>query len=644
MPTSYTIDTPDDLRSLPIAALSGLCHELRSFLIDHIALNGGHFSSSLGVVELSVALHYVFNTPVDKLVWDVGHQAYPHKLLTGRKKRFYSNRLLGGISGFPNMEESVFDAFGTGHSSTSISAILGMASAARYRADHHRQHIAVIGDGAMTAGLAFEALNNAGCEQPNMLIILNDNNMSIDANTGALQNYLTRLATDKHYNTLKLHIKRLLSMGGNSGKWPAGMVRKLEKVLKGGLLRYSNLFEALNIRYFGPVDGHDIKKLVDVLENLKHIPGPKLLHCITHKGKGFAPAMTDREKWHAPGKFDKITGEILNKDTSNTQGVSFQEVFGKTITELARKNTRIIAITPAMLSGSALTKMKEEMPDRVFDVGITEQHAVTFSAGLAADGLIPFCTIYSTFLQRAYDQVIHDVALQKLNVVFCIDRAGVVGPDGPTHHGAFDVSFLRCIPNITGASPMDLEDFRNLLFTAQYDVANGPFAIRYPKGSGTDNLISSEFRKLEIGKGRKIRSGKEVAILSLGPVGEYAKEACDELQQYGLEVAHYDLRFFKPLDEALLHEVFREFSFVVTIEDGCISGGMGSGVMEFMVEHGYRSTFKRLGLPDQFAEQGTQQQLHELYGYDKKAIVALVRESYKNFSVVNNIKHKNKPR
>ncbi|QJB32289.1 1-deoxy-D-xylulose-5-phosphate synthase [Chitinophaga oryzae] len=621
MPENFHIDSPAALRKLPVSSLPGLCEELRSFLIDHVASNGGHFSSSLGVVELTVALHYVFNTPEDKLIWDVGHQAYPHKLLTGRKGRFYTNRLRGGISGFPSREESEYDAFGTGHSSTSVSAILGMACAARYRGDHTRQHIAVIGDGAMTAGMAFEALNNAGYEQPDMLVILNDNNMSIDANTGALQDYLTALTTGRHYNALKSHVRKLLSYPGQPDKWPAEVLGKLRNAVKGGLLRYSNLFEALNIRYFGPVDGHDLDKLVHVLEKLKHIPGPKLLHCVTTKGKGFAPAMTDQAKWHAPKTFDKSTGATLEK----TSAVTFQSVFGRTLMELARKNPGIMAITPAMLSGSALTTMKKEMPERVFDVGITEQHAVTFAAGLAADGLLPFCTIYSTFLQRAYDQVIHDVALQKLHVVFCIDRAGVVGQDGPTHHGAFDISFLRCVPGITGASPMDLEDFRDLLFTAQADRESGPWAIRYPRGAGGPAPASSRFKKLVIGKGRKLRPGKDIAVLSLGPVGLSVVDACAGLEGE-LDVAHYDLRFFKPLDETLLHEVFRRFSAVITIEDGCLAGGMGSAVLEFMAEHGYHAVVKRLGLPDTFAEQGTQQELHALYGYDKKAIVAAVRQ------------------
>lgn len=630
---AFPIDHPAQLRQLPLASLPELCATIRTFLIDHVALHGGHFSSSLGVVELTVALHYVYNTPVDKLVWDVGHQAYPHKLLTGRRERFASNRLLEGISGFPSMEESEFDAFGTGHSSTSISAILGMAVAAKLRGEHTRRHIAVTGDGAMTAGMAFEALNNAGYEQPDMLVVLNDNNMSIDANTGALQSYLTGLTSGKHYNTIKQQIKRLLSLKGMPDAGPADTLRRLEKVVKGGLLRYSNLFEALNIRYFGPVDGHDLKQLIAVLEKLKHIPGPKLLHCVTEKGKGFTPAMTDKAKWHATGAFDKTTG--LKAAAGNTYSpLTFQEVFGNTIIELARGNTKIMAITPAMLSGSALTRMKQELPERVFDVGITEQHAVTFAAGLAADGLIPYCTIYSTFLQRAYDQVIHDVALQKLPVVFCIDRAGVVGADGPTHHGAFDIAFLRCVPNITGAAPMDLDDFRNLLYTAQADTGHGPFAIRYPRGAGTGYATGAGFSKLAIGRGRKIRSGKDIAILSLGAVGQYVVAACAALEAEHLDIAHYDLRFFKPLDEALLHEVFQQFSIVITVEDGCIAGGAGSAVLEFMMEHGYRAQLKRLGLPDVFATQGTQQQLHALYGYDKNGIIQAVRELCTQLQVI----------
>ncbi|WP_312365241.1 1-deoxy-D-xylulose-5-phosphate synthase [Sphingobacterium sp.] len=630
MALNYNINIPQDLRNLPTTSLTDFCEDLRSFLIDHISLNGGHFSSSLGVVELTVALHYVFNTPTDKIVWDVGHQAYPHKLITGRRGIFHTNRMEGGISGFPSREESEFDAFGTGHSSTSISAILGMACAARYRNENDRQHIAVIGDGAMTAGLAFEGLNNVGFEKANMLIILNDNNMSIDANTGALQHYLTGLTAGKQYNMLKSHIKKLLLLISQNYDWPLTKIRKLEKIIKSGILDYSNLFEALNIRYFGPVNGHDIQKLTSLLEKLKYIRGPKILHCVTVKGKGYLPALTDQANWHATGKFDKQTGERL-QDIKQHNMKTFQAVFCETLVKLARKNKRIIAITPAMMSGSALTTMKKEMPDRVFDVGIAEQHAVTFSAGLAAEGLIPFCTIYSTFLQRAYDQVIHDAALQKLNIIFCIDRAGVVGPDGPTHHGAFDISFLRCVPNIIGASPINLEDFRNLLYTAQEKEEEGPFAIRYPKGNGISTDTDSSFRKLEIGKGQKMRDGDDIAILSLGPIGQYAIAVCEELALDHIEIAHYDLRFFKPLDEDILHQVFQKFSVVVTIEDGCIVGGVGSGVMEFMVEHGYSSVIKRLGLPDTFASQGTQQQIHEKYGYGKKSILAHIRKLHHNF-------------
>lgn len=629
MTGNYQINNPEELRELPPHVLPQLSQNLRTFLIDHIAMYGGHFSSSLGVVELTIALHYVFNTPKDKLIWDVGHQAYVHKLLTGRAPLFHSNRLLGGISGFPSMEENEFDAFGTGHSSTSLSAILGMACAASYRGDHNRQHIAVIGDGALTAGLAFEALNNIGFEQPNVLIVLNDNNMSIDAGTGALQNYLVDLISGHTYNKLKAHIKKLLSTKQRAG-WSIATIRKLEKLMKTGLLASSNLFEALNIRYFGPIDGHNLPKLIKVFEQLKQIPGPKILHCVTQKGKGFAPAMLNKELWHATGKFDKLTGMRLENKSSQLYRNTFQEVFGETLTKLAQSNNRIVAISPAMLSGSKLTSMKQAMPHRVFDVGICEQHAVTFSAGLATDGLLPFCVIYSTFLQRAYDQLIHDVALQKLQIVLCIDRAGVVGPDGPTHQGAFDIAFLRCIPNIVGASPMTLTDLRNLLFTAQAGPVEGPFAIRYPKGFGIQDQHTNRFTKLEIGKGRKLCVGKDIAILSLGPVGQYAMEACSELLNEGISIAHYDLRFFKPLDEELLHEVFQTYPYVITVEDGCIAGGVGSAIMEFMVDQGYKARLKRLGLPDTFAVQGTQEELHRLYAYDKEAIIAVIRQFYDN--------------
>jgi 1-deoxy-D-xylulose-5-phosphate synthase len=628
------IQNPVDLRKLPIASLDAVGEELRELIIDHVSVNGGHFSSSLGVVELAVALHYVFDTPNDKLIWDVGHQAYPHKILTGRKSAFHTNRLTNGISGFPCREESEYDAFGTGHSSTSISAIMGMAVAAHYRNETTRQHIAVIGDGALTAGMAFEGLNHAGEEQPNLLIILNDNNMSIDANTGALKDYLTGLTTGKFYNGLKAQLKKMMQAGQIQDKRVTEIVRKIEKLIKASLLRHSNFFEALNIRYFGPVDGHDVKKLVETLERMKSIPGPKLLHCITIKGKGFEPAKIDQARWHAPGMFNKTTGEILKSKQMIQQRLTYQEVFGATLMMLAKQNPLIMAISPAMLSGSSLTMMKKELPGRVFDVGIAEQHAVTFAAGLAADGLIPFCVIYSTFLQRAYDQLIHDIAIQKLPVVICIDRAGVVGPDGPTHQGAFDIAFIRCIPNLVGASPMDLVDFRNLLFTAQSGLLETPFAIRYPKGSGEYFQLDNNFTMLQIGKGRMIRPGKNIAILSLGPVGIYVEEACDELAQEDIFPAHFDLRFFKPLDEELLHEVFRKFTAVITVEDGCIAGGVGTAVMEFMIDNNYQSVIKRLGLPDKFAVQGGLSELHALYGYDKKGIVAAVKNSMKTLSTI----------
>lgn len=620
------IDYPVELRKLPLSGLNEVCKQLRESIINHVSENGGHFSSSLGVIELTVALHYVFNTPDDKLVWDVGHQAYAHKLLTGRRHLFHTNRLFNGISGFPCRFESEFDAFGTGHSSTSISAVLGMAVAARYRNEHQRQHIAVIGDGAMTAGQAFEALNNAGSEKANMLIILNDNDQSIDPNVGALKEYLADLTSSSLYNNLRIELSKLLQEDVKAASASKNMIRKIEKAVKSGILPYSNFFEALNIRYFGPVDGHDLKKLVKILKKLKDIPGTKLLHCVTVKGKGFEPAAIDQARWHSPGVFDKTTGEI--KPVTKVVPPKYQEVFGQTLLELAKLNPKIMAVTPAMLSGSALDKMMKEMPDRVFDVGISEQHAVTFSAGLAADGIIPFCTIYSTFLQRAYDQLIHDVALQKLPVIMCIDRAGVVGTDGPTHHGAFDIAFLRCIPDLTGAAPMNETELRNLMYTAQLKALKMPFAIRYPKGNCTTLHWRTPFESIVIGKGRKICSGEQVVILSLGQPGNYVLQAVGELKEEGIFAAHYDLRFFKPLDQELLHEVFSTYPNIIVVEDGCIAGGVGSAVIEFMVRNGYHNSVEQLGLPDTFAVQGNQEELHSFYGYDCKAIKSAVRSMY----------------
>ncbi|MDQ7948103.1 MAG: 1-deoxy-D-xylulose-5-phosphate synthase, partial [Pedobacter sp.] len=568
---------------------------------------------------------YALNTPYDKLVWDVGHQAYGHKILTGRRDKFHTNRIINGISGFPKISESEYDTFGVGHSSTSISAALGMAVASHYKGEKDRQHVAVIGDGAMTAGLAFEGLNHAGIENSNLLVILNDNCMSIDPNVGALKEYLTSITISKSYNRFREDVSQVLTklaaLGPNAHKY----VKKIEKSIKGTLLKQSNLFEALNFRYFGPVDGHDVKRLAAVIKDLSAIPGPKLLHCVTVKGKGFALAEKDQTKWHAPGLFDKITGEIKKSVSDKPLAPKYQDVFGHTMVELAEANDRIVGITPAMPSGSSLNIMMKAMPDRAFDVGIAEQHAVTFSAGLATQGLVPFCNIYSSFMQRAYDQVIHDVAIQNLNVVFCLDRAGLAGADGATHHGAYDLAFMRCIPNMVVASPMNEEELRNLMFTAQQENV-GPFTIRYPRGNGVMPDWKRPFRAIEIGKGRKIADGEDVAILSIGHVGNFAVEACQELNSEGIHPAHYDLRFVKPLDEQLLHEVFSRYAKIITIEDGCLQGGMGSAILEFMADYKYKAEVVRLGIPDEVVEHGEQPELWALCGYDTKAIIAAVKK------------------
>ncbi|PYF70130.1 1-deoxy-D-xylulose-5-phosphate synthase [Pedobacter nutrimenti] len=623
-PLLPNINYPADLKQYKEEDLEQISQELRQYIIDAVSTNGGHFAASLGVVELTVALHYVLNTPYDKLVWDVGHQAYGHKILTGRKSVFHTNRLLHGISGFPNIAESEYDTFGVGHSSTSISAALGMAVASHYKGEKDRQHVAVIGDGAMTAGLAFEGLNHAGIENSNLLVILNDNCMSIDPNVGALKEYLTSITTSKSYNRFRDDISNVLiklsELGPNAHKF----VKKIEKSIKGTLLKQSNLFEALNFRYFGPVDGHDVKKLATVLRDLKDIPGPKLLHCVTLKGKGFALAEKDQTKWHAPGLFDKITGEIKKSSSDKPQPPKYQDVFGHTLVELAEANKNIVGITPAMPSGSSMNIMMKAMPDRAFDVGIAEQHAVTFSAGLATQGLVPFCNIYSSFMQRAYDQVIHDVAIQNLNVVFCLDRAGVAGADGATHHGAYDLAFMRCIPNMTVAAPMNEEELRNLMYTAQQENM-GPFSIRYPRGSGVMPDWKRPLKAIEPGKGRKICDGEDVALLTIGHVGNFAVEACKELSLEGIHPAHYDLRFVKPLDQAMLHEVFRRYQNVITVEDGCLQGGMGSAVLEFMADHNYHSKVVRLGMPDVLVEHGEQPELWALCGYDTAAIIKTVK-------------------
>ncbi|MEJ2883441.1 1-deoxy-D-xylulose-5-phosphate synthase [Pedobacter sp. GR22-6] len=624
-PLLPNINYPADLKQYKEQDLEQICKELRQYIIDVVSVNGGHFAASLGVVELTVALHYALNTPYDKLVWDVGHQAYGHKILTGRKSVFHTNRILNGISGFPKISESEYDTFGVGHSSTSISAALGMAVASHYKGETDRQHVAVIGDGAMTAGLAFEGLNHAGIENSNLLVVLNDNCMSIDPNVGALKEYLTSITTSKSYNRFRDDISgvliKLSELGPNAHKF----VKKIEKSIKGTLLKQSNLFEALNFRYFGPVDGHDVVRLAQIIKDLKDIPGPKLLHCVTVKGKGFALAEKDQTKWHAPGLFDKITGEIKKSPVEKPQPPKYQDVFGHTLVELAEANQKIVGITPAMPSGSSMNIMMKAMPNRAFDVGIAEQHAVTFSAGLATQGLVPFCNIYSSFMQRAYDQVIHDVAIQNLNVVFCLDRAGLAGSDGATHHGAYDIAYMRSIPNMKVAAPMNEEELRNLMFTAQQENA-GPFSIRYPRGAGVMVDWKRPLKALEVGKGRKICDGEDVAILTIGHVGNFAVEACQELNSEGIHPAHYDLRFIKPLDEALLHDVFSRYKNIVTVEDGCLQGGMGSAVLEFMADYKYQAQVIRLGIPDEFIEHGEQSELWQLCGYDRNAIIATVRK------------------
>jgi len=624
------IQTPADLKKLSVDELVLLCSEIRQFLIESVSTNPGHFASSLGVVELTVALHYVYNTPYDKLIWDVGHQAYPHKILTGRRDLFHSNRRYKGLSGFPKMSESPFDAFGTGHSSTSISAALGMAMASHLKQEENRQHIAVIGDGSMTAGMAFEALNHAGVSNTNILVILNDNGIAIDKNVGALKEYLTDITTSRTYNRLKDEIWNALGAFSKYGPDARGMVQKLEAAIKTTVFKQSNLFESLNFRYFGPIDGHDVQHLTRILADLKEIKGPKLLHVITVKGKGYPYAEKEQTRFHAPGFFDKLTGQSVASTYDKDQPPKYQEVFGKTILELAKLNPAVVGITPAMPTGCSLNILMKELPERGVDVGIAEQHAVTFSAGLAAQGLIPICNIYSSFFQRAYDQVVHDVALQKLPVVFCLDRAGLVGEDGATHHGAFDLSFLRCIPNLIIAAPMNEEELRNLMYTAQKKPL-GPFVIRYPRGNGVLKDWQRPFAELPIGKGRQLIEGNQAAIISIGHLGNMALQAINELKEsHGLSVALFDLRFLKPLDEELLHSVFSRFKNVITLEDNALSGGMGSAVIEFMVDKGYQATVRRLGIPDYFVEQGTLEELYAECGYDvegiKKTILAECRK------------------
>ena len=620
-----SIEFPSDLRKLEKKELEQVCFELRQFIIDLVSVNGGHFAASLGVVELTVALHYVYNTPFDQLVWDVGHQAYGHKILTGRKKEFHTNRKYKGISGFPKRSESEYDTFGVGHSSTSISAALGMAIAAKLNKEN-RKSIAVIGDGSMTAGMAFEGMNHAGSTDADLLIILNDNCMSIDPNVGALKEYLTQMSTSHTYNKIKDEVWNLF------GKLPKGAHFTQDKIgliiagIKGIILKQSNLFESLNIRYFGPIDGHNIRHIVDTLEHIKKIPGPKLLHIITIKGKGYELAEKEQTKWHAPGLFDKLTGEIYQKKIDLPHPPKYQDVFGWTILELAEKNKDIIGITPAMPSGSSLKFMMDKMPERAFDVGICEQHAVTFSAGLATQGKKVFCNIYSSFMQRAFDQVVHDVALQKLPVIFCLDRAGLVGEDGPTHHGCYDIAYFRCIPNLIMAAPMNEHELRNLMFTAQLESTKLPFVIRYPRGEGVLIDWKNEMEEMEIGKGRKINDGEKVAIISFGNPGNFAQDAIKQLNVENIFPAHYDLRFVKPIDENLLHEVFKKFKDIITIEDGTIIGGVYTAITEFKNLHNYTSNIYPLGIPDRIVEHGTLQQLYAECNYNTSSIVKLIQD------------------
>lgn len=613
---------PSDLRKLDTTQLQQVCDELRSFILDACASNPGHLGASLGVVELTVALHYVYHTPEDALIWDVGHQAYGHKILTGRRDVFHTNRQYNGISGFPRMSESEYDSFGTGHSSTSISAALGLAVADRLKG-FKRHVVAVIGDGAMTGGLAFEGLNHAGIEKTDLLVILNDNNIAIDPNTGALKEYLTDITTSRTYNRLKTDMWNLLGKINRIAPHARDYAQKLENGLKSILLHQSNLFESLNFRYFGPIDGHDLNHLVDLLYDIKKIPGPKLLHLLTVKGKGFRQAEMNQTAYHAPGRFDRETGELVKTVSDEAEPPLFQDVFGKTLLDLARMNPAVVGVTPAMPTGCSMKILMDEMPNRAFDVGIAEGHAVTFSAGLATQGIIPFCNLYSSFMQRAYDQIIHDVALQKLPVVFCLDRGGLVGPDGATHHGVFDLACLRAIPNLIVSAPMDESDLRNLMYTAMN--YGGPFVIRYPRGRGSIPDWRQPFRPIEIGRARMIHPGKDIAILTAGYAGKLASEAVMRLDSEDIEVEHWDMRFVKPIDADCLHGVMKQFKHIITIEDGILAGGFGSAVVEFMTDNGYTCQVHRMGVPDSFIDHGSQQELYKLCGFDPDSIYRAVK-------------------
>lgn len=619
-----SINYPADLRKLPIDQLPEVCKELRQDIIKELCCNPGHFASSLGTVELTVALHYIYNTPYDRIVWDVGHQAYGHKILTGRREAFSTNRKFGGIRPFPSPEESEYDTFTCGHASNSISAALGMAVAAN-RKGEKRHVVAVIGDGSMSGGLAFEGLNNASVTPNNLLIILNDNNMAIDRSVGGMKQYLFNLTTSNRYNKLRFQLSQLLFKLGLLNDERRKALIRFGNSLKSMAAQQQNVFEGMNIRYFGPIDGHDVKKLVRVLNDIKDMKGPKILHLHTTKGKGFGPAEKHATEWHAPGKFNPVTGERL---IANTEGMPplFQEVFGHTLVELAEANPRIIGVTPAMPSGCSMNLLMEKMPDRAFDVGIAEGHAVTFSGGMAKDGLQPFCNIYSSFMQRAHDNVIHDIAIQKLPVVLCLDRAGLVGEDGPTHHGAFDMACLRPIPNLTISSPMNEQELRRLMYTAQLPD-KGPFVIRYPRGRGVLVDWKCPLEEVPVGKGRKLKDGDDLAVISIGPIGNTAARAIAQAEkELSVSIAHYDLRFLKPLDETMLHEIGRKFSRILTVEDGIIEGGMGSAVLEFMADHSYKPTVKRIGIPNIFVEHGTVKELYRVCGMDEESMLTLIKE------------------
>jgi len=614
------INSPADLKKLSLDQLEELCNELRQFIIDEVSTNPGHFGASLGVVELTVALHYAYNTPYDQLVWDVGHQAYGHKILTGRRDVFHTNRKYKGLSGFPKRTESEYDTFGVGHSSTSISAALGMAIASKLKNEKDRKVVAIIGDGAMTGGMSFEALNNAGGENTDILVILNDNNMAIDPSVGGLNKYLLSIATSHTYNRFKQDVWEGLGKLDGIGRKTRKFIQKNQHALKNIIFKENNLFEAFNFRYFGPVDGHDVVFLTKLLSDLKDIPGPKLLHVITQKGKGFKHAEENQTKWHAPGAFNKETGEIITCGCEVDQAPKFQSVFGETLVELAEQNEKIVGITPAMPSGCSMNLMIDKMPDRAFDVGIAEQHAVTFSAGLATQGMVPFCNIYSTFMQRAYDQVIHDVAIQDLHVIFCLDRGGLVGEDGPTHHGVFDIAYMRLVPNMVVSAPMDEIELRNMMYTAQLEENAGPISIRYPRGCGLLPNWKKPFEKIKIGSGRKLSEGTDIAILTIGKAGIFAKKAVKSLAAKNISAAHYDMRFVKPLDETLLLEILERFENIITVEDGTVKGGFGSAVLEFMVQSSYTRKVKILGIPDRFIDHGTPDNLYKECGIDAKGI------------------------